>query len=498
MNAFLVLLCTTGLVHAAPDAAPQPTDAPTAEASPEPTLEYEALLRPEYLAGQPITVPVRIWNSSTSTLTAPDLERRPWLVGFTFKVGDGELERRRTTPPETDPGQTIRLAPRSQRRTLLQLPLGHTLSPGEYDLQVQLSTTDPPQALATATVQVAQPRPVEADLLRGVSAARRSTDHTVWLHKAADGFDLYLTPVSGLSKGRTRWLAHIPDQVRPILTESSSAEGGTRHVAWQNGKRGIGWLAVEAPGVESIIQTFETPWPAIELIGQPATDGSGNLHVPIWIPAPKGKNGEIRILTVMDRGAVSYRRAAAFKRRPVSVVTTVDDAGSVQLLVATDEAVDLYSVRTSGDAHTGLPIPGRRVLRADEGTAVVDAQFGLLPSTGDSAGGLSVLTTTQANGQLRSQWSSLRGTPLHALAATPLPENGVLKDVLPGQTPKTVGYLFKTGERAAQYVETTRSLVFEESLHGDWGLIRGSDGVARLVRTAKETVFVSRSLNPTE
>ena len=33
------------------------------------------------------------------------------------------------TPPDPDPGQTIRLAPRSQRRTLLQLPLGHTLSP---------------------------------------------------------------------------------------------------------------------------------------------------------------------------------------------------------------------------------------------------------------------------------------------------------------------------------------------------------------------------------
>ena len=180
-------------------------------------------------------------------------------------------------------------------------------------------------------MQVARPRPVEADLLRGVSAARRSTDHTVWLHKASDGFDLYLSPVSGLREARTRWLAHVPAQVRPTLTESSSAEGGTRHVVWQNDKRGIGWLAVEAPGVESTIQTFETPWPVIEMVGQPATDGSGNLHVPVWIPAPKGKNGEIRILTVMDRGAVSYRRAAAFERRPVSVVTTVDDAGSVKL-----------------------------------------------------------------------------------------------------------------------------------------------------------------------
>ena len=159
MNAFLVLLCTTGLIHAAPDAAPESTDVPTTKASPGPALEYEARVRPEYLAGQPITVPVRIWNSSTTTLTAPDLERRPWLVEFTFKVGDGELERRRTTPPDSDPGQTIRLAPRSQRRTLLQLPLGHTLSPGEYDLQVQLNTNDSTRALATATVQVARPRP---------------------------------------------------------------------------------------------------------------------------------------------------------------------------------------------------------------------------------------------------------------------------------------------------------------------------------------------------
>ena len=138
------------------------------------------------------------------------------------------------------------------------------------------------------------------------------------------------------------------------------------------------------------------------------------------------------------------------------------------------------------------------MLRADEGTAVVHAQFGLLPSSGDSAGGLSVLATTQVNGTLQSQWSSLRGTPLHSLAAISIPENGKLKDVLPGQTAKSVGYLFKTGERAAQYVDTTGSLVFEESLHGDWGLIRGRDGVALLLRTAPEKVFVSRSLIPTE
>ncbi len=502
MNPFILFLCTTGIVQATPDAAekaPETTDnePQSSEVSPKIGLEYEAFLRSEYLTGQPIVVPVRIWNPGATTLTAPDIERRPWLIGFTFKLSEGELERRRTTPPETDPGQTLRLAPRSQRRTLLQLPLGDTLKVGEYDLQVQIEYEANIRAIATRTVQVAQPHPVEADLLRGVSAARRSTDHTVWLHKATDGFDLYLSPASGIQHGRTRWLGRLPDQIRPTLTESSSAEGGTRHVVWQAGDRGIGWLPVETLGVESTIQSLETPWPTIEPVGQPATDGAGNLHVPIWIPGPKGKNGEIRVLTVMDRGAVSYRRAAAFKIRPVSVSTTVDDAGSVQLLVATEQAIDLYSIRTTADTHTDLPIPGRRVLRAEEGSQIAQAQFGLLPSSNTTAGGLSILSTAQVGAVLRSQWTSLRGATIHSVPDTPLPENGLLKDVLPGLDHKTVGYLFKIDTRTAQYVEAEKRFTFEESLHGDWGLSRRTDGSAVLTRTAKEAVFVTKVLRAT-
>jgi hypothetical protein len=496
MTPFILLLCTTGLVHAAPGTEPVTPPAPSVEAPPQAGIQYEVQLRSEYLAGQPIVVPIRVWNSSTTVQTVPDLERRPWLVGFTFKLESGELERRRTTPPETDTGQTLRLAPRSQRRTLLELPLGNGLKPGEYNLQVQLMNSAEPEALATQTVQVAAPHPVEADLMRGVSAAHRSTDSVVWLHKAREGFDLYLSPARGTKHGRTRWLAHLPGQVSPSLTESSSAEGGTRHVVWMSSDRSIQWLPVETLGVASKLHSLDTPWPLIELVGHPATDGTGNLHVPVWIPAPKGNSGELRVLTIMDRGAVSYRRAAAFQTRPVSVATTVDDAGSVQLLVATDEAVDLYSIRNSGNTHTDLPIPGRRLVRAEDGTRLVDAQFGLLVSSGDRTGGLSVLSTASSARGLVSGWVSLQGSALSTLPPIEIPEGGILKDVLPGATHDTVGYLFKTGARSARYAEPTGVLDFEESLHGDWGLRRGKDGTVILTRTAKDAVFALRPLVP--
>ena len=497
MTLFVPLLCTIGLVHAAPGAEQEAAPTIGVEAPPEEDgIQYEVQLRSEYLAGQAIVVPIRVWNSSPSVQIAPDLERRPWLVGFTFKLDSGELERRRTTPPDTDPGQTLRLAPRSQRRTLLELPLSNALKPGEYNLQVQLMTRSEPEALATRAVRVATPHPVEADLMRGVSAAHRSTNSVVWLHKAHEGFDLYLSPSEGVQRGRTRWLAHLPSQIRPQLTESSSAEGGSRHVVWQAGDRSIQWLPVETLGVPSTLHSLDTPWPQIELVGHPATDGTGSLHVPVWIPAPKGSAGELRVLTVMDRGAISYRRAAAFPSRPVAVATTVDDAGSVQLLVATPDAVDLYSIRNSGNTHTDLPVPGRRLVRATEGSRIVDAQFGLLASSGDQTGGLSVLSTAQSANGLVSDWVSLQGSTLYTLPNIVVPEEGILKDVLPGVTHETVGYLFKTGSRAAVYADTTGSLGFDESLHGDWGLRRRKDGTATLSRTAKGSVFVARLLIP--
>ena len=496
--ALLAPLCGP-LALAAPEAAPSAAGSEPsvpAPAATEGALRYEATLRDEYLAGQSILVPVRVWNEGSASAEAPDLERRPWLVAFTFDQGGGELERRRTTPPASDPGRMVRLSPRSQRRTLLEVPASSALEPAEYQLQVQLDPDTVPRVLATRTIRVAEPRPVEADLTAGVSAAGRSTDLTVWLHQATAGFDLYLSSRAGRRSPPAQWLGHTSQQVRPMLSEAPEAEGGARHVVWKQGDRGIGWVAVESLGVEAASGLVEAPWPQLELVGRPATDASGHLHVPVWIPAPKGPGGELRIVTVLDRGAVSYRRAATFPQRPSAIATTVDDSGTVNLLVATTDAVDLYTVRNSGPAHADLPVPGRRLVRAEAGVPFVDARFGLLDRSDAEAGGLAILTTRATAGGLESQWMGLKGTPLGSAVAVAIPEGGELAELLPSSS-RAVGYLFKVGPRAVRYVEGTTTVDVEDSLHGDWGLVRDAQGHPVLLRTARGGPFQSRVLQPT-
>lgn len=482
MHFLIALLCSASVAFADPDTPPPETA--TEETG---SLRYEATLRPEYLQGDPILVPVRITNAGDQPFQAPDLERRPWLVAFTFDQGNGELERRRTTPPAADPGRTVRLSPRSQRHTLLEVPASGNLGVAEYRLQVTLDPDTVPRVLATDAIRVANPRPVEGDLGVGVSAASREVLATTWLHEASEGFDLYLSSASYGAPGKqgtALWLAHLDKKVRPILSESSSGPAGSRHVVWADGKQGVGWLAVEGSGVESEVHTVETPWPVIELVARPATDQAGILHVPIWVPAPKGGAGELRVLSVGKRGAVSFRRAALFSKRPKSIAATVDDGGAVNLLVTTETSVDLFSLRSLAGS-SDLPLPGRRLHDAPAGQELVDARFGLLSASEGHNGGLATLVTTRTAAGMESQWVGLRGTSIRTLPPVALPAGSKLAEILPGDV-DSVGYLIKTGSRTAIYTEGTARVQLESSLHGDWGLVRDAKGAPTMRRLVQD------------
>ena len=478
MHSLIALICTASLGFAAPEsdkASKQPTAAGEAT---EGDLRYEATLRAEYLHGEPILVPLRVWNSGDQAQEAPDLERRPWLVAFTFDQGNGELERRRTTPPDTDPGRTVRLSPRSQRHTLLEIPASASLSPEEYRLQITLDPDTMPKVLATNAIRVAQARPVEGDLGVGVSAASREVLTTTWLHEATEGFDMYMSmaPYSSPSQlGPAIWLSHLDEKVRPVLSESSSGPSGKRHVVWAHQKQGIGWLSVEGSGVESLPGRIETPWPEIKLVGRPATDPAGTLHVPIWVPAPKGSSGELRVVSVGKRGAVSFRRAALFSQLPESIATTVDDGGAVNVLVTTSDNIDIFTVRSGGTDMADLPLPGRRLTEAAKGERLIDARFGLLSASDSHTGGMAVLVTAVNETGIQSRWVGLRGGEISTIPPQPIPKDSKLVEVL-ADSYDSVGYLFKTGSRSALYVEGKRQLQLETSLHGDWGLVRDAAG----------------------
>lgn len=483
MSLFLAMLLSPMLDVASAQTTPA-VEAPAQEGD----LRYEALLRPEYLSGFPVLVPIRVWNVGNEIQSAPDIDRRPWLVEFTLDQGRGERDRRRTTPPTTDPGRTVRVAPRGQRRTLLEIPSSSKLRPGEYSLDVSLDPDTLKKRLAQSTITIAVPTPVDGDLSIGTSAITRSALESVWLHDAVEGYDLYLQvapPGRPDLLGNAQWLAHLDTRVSPSLSEAAGGSGGTRHVVWPVDKRGIGYTTIEQEGVAATASTVTLPWPEVELVGRAATDLQGDLHVPVWIPAPKAPRGEVRIVTIGARGQVSFRRAALFDQRPVAVATTVDDSGTVQLLVATATTIDNFSVRgvSTGEA---LPLPGKRIHKVPAGHTLVDARFGLLDASADHAGGLAVLVTTQHESQLHSTWLGTRGTAIHSLTPTPLPEGARLEAILPAPTPDSVGLLLSTGQRTARYLEAGATADLTTSLHGDWALARHRDGkpyIRRLVKS---------------
>ena len=101
---------------------------------PAPSLSVD--LRDEYLAGEPLLVTIEARNETGSSLSFPDISSRPWLVKFEFDLASGQKQTRSTTAPETDHGRMVKIPPRGVRKTLIEVPSGAAIKPGEHAQQV--------------------------------------------------------------------------------------------------------------------------------------------------------------------------------------------------------------------------------------------------------------------------------------------------------------------------------------------------------------------------
>ena len=490
-----MLLALLLALSGAPALAQSPDPAPGAAADATPTAAgWTAELRAEYLAGERIRVPLTVRNDGTAPLTVPDLERRPWLVDFAFDAGKGELEHRRTKAPATDPGQQLTVSPRGQRRTLLEVPTSGAMKAGDYTLLVSLlDDAGAPSAVARRAIRIAPSHPVSADLSGGVGGADRTQLQSVWLHKAAEGFDLYLHVADGRRPDRelgSFHLAHLDREVAPRLARARGADVGNRHVVWMQGPRAIGMVQLQGLQLREAPRAIELPWPTAELAAAPLTDAAGALHVPLWIPAPKGDAGELRVLTIGERGRPSFRRLARFDERPTAVRSVVDDAGTAQIAVVQGGALDLYTVRGDGGTEP-LPVPGRRLLRVGEGSRIRLATFGVRPAEGAVAGGLALMALVEGPEGWTPTWVGLQGGTPRPLAPYPVaPGQAPLALVPQGLAPPA---LIVSGAGGAQLWQDARRVELPVSLQTDWGVVAGADGAVWLRRAVREgPVAVSR------
>lgn len=408
--------------------------APQAAAS---AVELGADLRAEYIQGEPILVRLTVRNPGDSAQSFPDLSRRPWLVRFELVYPDGKKQAWFTTPPEQDAGQAWSVAPRSQKRALLEIPSSARLKAGEYQLTVRVLTPTGELTLPPHRLRLAPASPVGGRVGYEPLGMDRGGHQVAWLHKAAAGYDLYLHHADGRQPQTTLGdyhLLHLDQAVEPVLSVARPQQRWDRWIYWLASDGGIQAVRLQAQGLRSDRPSVvRTPYPKIELVGRGNTDAQGDLHVPFWVAAPSGQGGELRVASVRERGEPRFRLVGRFERRPGFVESAVDGNGDLRLVVEVGGKLDLYTVVASSD----LPAAGVRLVRDTPGAEGQDAavptlaRFGYLPELGEEAGGQAVQVLLRTGAGVQAAWFSLTGRELRRLEPLALPAGAQAVDLLP-------------------------------------------------------------------
>jgi hypothetical protein len=441
--AWLGLALVAAPVLAQPTPAPQ--EQPTKKtARPQVSVDF----RPEYLAGEPILLRFEVSNQSTETTRFADLSSRPHLVRFDLTGPDGKKQTRFNTPPPIDPGRLWELSPRSRRQVLLQVPSSRGFKPGRWSVTIRILDDSGEITLPSHDFLLKTPRPVAGSLVRDELGLERTGHQAVWVHKAQDGYDLYLHHSQGKRPEKTLgdyYLLHLDDRIEPVLSHSRPQERWGRYIYWQVDDKTISYVQLDGQRIRGKVRKLQMPWPAASLLARGTTDADGSLHLPLWINAPQGTGGEIRVASVRSQAGTRFRSVVRLPRAPAWVESTIDASGALRLLVAHDGFLDLYTVDPKGD----LPAVGRR-LSVD--LAPQAARFGFLPDQEDQAGGLAILGLYRSEAGLVGRWTSLSGRTIHDFAVVIPPPSTQLQDLLPlGLAPFAALYQ-ATGDLPAQLI----------------------------------------------
>lgn len=428
-------------------------------------LVIGADLRSEYLKGQKLIVHVVVRNPTAETLNFPDLSKRPWLLEFALIEPDGRVQLRQSTAPERDGGQQWSIGPRGQKRVMLEMPSGEALKKDSFDLELRLKNGEEKLKIGPTRVKLVVPAPFAAapeELL--IDESRWMIP---WVHRRGSGAELYLTE-SPLHGGRgslfSYHLASFARPIHPYLSSSRPADASARWILWQEDARRLSYARLDGVSLRAAPESIGLPYPSWSLLGRAVTDAKGLLHVPLWIPAPDGIGGEVRVASLGERGAPTLRKVASFDQLPVASAVA-DASGTLRLLLLSDGDLDLYTVEAG--ASDELPARGHRVVtrpppRADADDSsppfpLAGATFGILPQREQEPGGMSIFVWTESQGDTRSilgGWLAFDGRAIAAVDGVVVPRTWAIRQVIPvgyqalavvARDPKGQGWLFRSG-----------------------------------------------------
>jgi hypothetical protein len=400
-----------------------PVEARTAEG-----LVVRANLRDRYVEGFPALVELSVHNPTDAPKTFPDLARRPWLVRFRFELG-GKRSERATTPPAADPGGDWTIAPRGERRVLLEIPTSAGLA-GFGTLAVSVGDPARPTELPVRAVAFAPAQPVGGMPLAEPTIRSTSGADIPWLQKTPSGWDLYLLHMSAKRPRAPQSLTHLarlPKAHEVALSRARPQDAAARWLYWPESGGRFGIAKLDGLGLEGAPRAVAIPYAEARPLARGVTDGEGGLVVPLWVPAPAGASGRVQVLCVDRRGVAILRKVADLPAAPAVVETGVDGAGQPLLLLGHDKALDLYRVDPKLPAE--VPARGTRLRALEAGERLRAAGFDTLPDSPDRAGGLVALALVakEAEGGPRAR---LRAYDLQGGA---LPETAEVPWKVPGE-----------------------------------------------------------------
>jgi len=433
--------------------------------------------------GESILIPITLRNAGAQNVELPDLSKRAWLVRFEFEPKEGQRRVHRNTPPEHDGGWTVTLKPKGKKTTLLEVPSGAAFKKGEYQFSIVVKGVgEEERKIGPKKIRLMPARPVAGDLGGTISKASSGSLSTIWVHDADEGFDMYLHQTEPRQPRKTRgdyFLMHFDTRIAPRLSMPLGMDAKQRWVHWRVGERGIAIMRLQGRHVRGLVRNIELPWPEFELMARGVADASGKLNLAVWVPAPSGSKGEVRLAILDKHGAPDFRRVGRFDAKPDQVVSMGDAAGRVHLLIRTNNEVTMYSLAAS-EGSDGIPMAGRRIRAGEEGGTVLSAAYGVAPATEAFRGGTAVLLLIQeSDGAVRWEWRGLRGDLIVKHGITHWPKQGSVYQLVPrgGEAP---GVVFQLPDGSLEYVEGTSQQPLAVANDVEWSLARGADGTLYL------------------
>lgn len=407
-------------------------------------LVIRADLRDEYIVGSPILVEITVRNDGKTALTGPDIAARRHLVRFALVNPEGTKTERFSTPPAFDTGGDWTLAPGGRRSVLFEVPNSRGLPVGSYSLTLHVEQTGPAASpavagtvpagttpgqtttsLPTQPFQLVPARPLPGRFPYEPAIARTSGASLVWTQAAQHGFDVYLdryAPGSADVVETRHRLLRTTTPVSPMQSRAASSGIRSRHLYWMSADNEVRLAKLEGTRLEGAPRALAAPWPKVEPMARGVTDGKGGFSLPIWVPAPKGEGGMVRVLCADERGGIVFRVVADFPSRPPVAETSLDAAGNLLLALGHSKGLDLYRVDAAWPPE--LPASGKRAWKPEGGWTTSAADFASVPDSGPLPGGLTLVavqtlaSTETTPAKARTLWVDLAGKIIQTGTAT--------------------------------------------------------------------------------